>query len=312
MYMIPTLNQAKAHAKYISKVIGVKRTHAQEMVARIHRQESWAELATQCKNLGGTQLGDGSLFSCLYCPQETIQRFDSVMSRYQKELNHAVTANPTLNESLLTRVCNKEYGRISGPIIWNLLDEIEEIERNAGYAAEQVLECINYYDDSVLQIVNHRHMDEIKISLHPYFLGQRIYARCHVAGGNVEISLREWDLSSYTLGTKVQYASCSDRVKSICNRKWFKPYMMGYLKLIIRQLSNAGFSGKIRIHKIQNYSIISHHNGIRDRHYHEAITALIDSIILIGGKYVREDGSAEQLGIDCLELSFSATEQTGC
>lgn len=310
MFTFPTLNQAKAHSKYLSQVIGIKRTHAQEIVAFIHKQNTWAELVMLCKDLGGTLLSDNSHFPTLYCSQETIARFDSVISKYRKAIDDIIAVSPKVHDSLLTRISNKDYHRISGSIVGSLLDEIEGYESYRSSTAENVLFCLNFWDDSVFKAIYNRNTKCNNPTLSPEFLPQHFYAYYNFKGKSVDISCREWDLNLERPSKLKRSSNAVDErsfQESICTRKWFKPYMIGYLKMICQHFRMAGFSGNIRIHKILNYSANNHKTGIRDDYYHDEIAGLFDALIKLGGRYVREKGAGgELLDIDCLEISFFA------
>ena len=303
MYKYPSISEAKAHAKYIARTLNLKLTEAQEVVAYIYSCYDWAELKSKQNCSGNIEhLIDVDPIKYIHTvnpfryhkDELEVNELDDLLDTHINTLKQYLNSSNLAPGSLLERLTNKNYSQISGQVVSQVLEDLREDESQGFNAkdSDQIIECIMLCDDTINKVLYQKEsISPINTHLEPKAYRQRFYAYYTFENNEVYISSREWDLEVFRPSKYEQQFSGELLSRSVCSRKWFIDYMIGYVKLIVHQFQMAGYSGKIRICRIQNADVSNFYHNKTDRFSHKGLDKLFTALLELGGSYVWETGT---------------------
>ncbi|UBO74380.1 hypothetical protein [Aeromonas rivuli] len=286
MSRYPTCVESRAHAKFISKTLDISLSYAQDVVALRYNCESWACLAHRF----GTQ---ADKYFAFYGLVNTADRdnFKNIISPYSQELKSHFNPERHVKESLIGKIVEGKISRISGYIISQFNQAINESET---LSAERIISLLEYYDDSASHVltsfIRQGNPSIINLHIEPWVFGQHFYSYYYFKNKTVKIVSREWDLEIETITSR-----------KISAKPWFKQYMLGFLTNIARQFISLGFDGAIKICRINNFDVIDFQNGKITPYHCAGICELFSSLRNLGGKgqwSINDNGVRYDYGIE--------------
>jgi hypothetical protein len=301
MYIFPSICQAKTRAKHLSRTFNIKLTDAQEIVAYMFKCNDWAELIKK--------KSDPVIFDSKYdvnsdylTTNDELQQFDALVSPHIEIIKRMLTKGTLSPGGLLERITSKSYNKISARIIRSVISDCEEFKLKGS----EFIDTLQSYDDTFNQVLyraRRNHRATINTHIEAEFYRHKFYAYYTFNRNELYVLSREWDLD-ICRPSNTAHKTLDEKSKSVCSRKWFVDYMIGYLKLLTQQFRMAGYSGIIRICTIKNVSVHSFYARNSDECINGGITRLFEALLDLGGEYAweEEDGRKCNLGI---EIPFS-------
>lgn len=312
MYRYPSINEAKAHAKHIARTFNLKLTDAQEILSFTYSCCDWAELKSKQNSLASPeQLTYIDPFTYLRDEAE-INELDGLISAHINTIKKHLSSSDLAPGSLLERLANRNYSQVSGQVVSQVLEtfrDYEEYKASDGYQGfnssdnEQIINDLMLSDDTINKVLHRKESSRsrtVNTHLEPKAYRQRFYAYYTFKDNDVHITSREWDLEVFRPTNNEDKLSV-EQLHSVCSRKWFTDYMIGYLKLLIQQFRMAGYSGKVRICKIQNASVLTFYHNKTDDYSNNGIDKLFEALLELGGTYAWDTdkkGRKYNLGIE--------------
>lgn len=291
----PSIRESKTHAKHLSRTFNLKLTEAQEIVSYMYACDDWGGLMRK----ENTIINPKRHFldtSYLYLPSESeLRKFDAFVSSHIEAIEKHLGKEIYVSGSLLEKVASKHYNKISGKIIKSAINEWEEYESDdKKLDSSELIDSLGHLDDTFNKVLHSKNKSQIyalNTHLEPQCYGQKLYAHYRFKKQELNIVSREWDFQIFR-PTNTKNKITKEYVQSVCNRKWFINYMVGYLKLITQQFRMAGYSGNIRICKIQNASVYNFYKNQRGEYSHSGIEKLFEALLSLGGKYAWDTSSS--------------------
>lgn len=269
MTAYPEFQHLKRHAKHISKTFAINLTAAQDVVALIHDCSTWAELKEQSTQNQGSH--DHSDFDCIPSSKELLE-LRTVLAPYLDGLKHSFDSSIHIPGSILDKIIKDKCHHLPGRAVKHLL-YVEKPDKT--YSTTDILELIYFLDDTFSKVLVRRDRINEQININSSLYGHYFYGYCDFDKQYVQMLIREWDLR---LGSPCFDDSENCKRKSISSRKWFKDYMLGFIRRFISQCQRSGYSGRIKITRIQNAYVSKWLRGEPDKYRTENIESLFKAI----------------------------------
>lgn len=281
MNSFPELSHLKRHAKHISKKFRISLSYAKEIVAFMHNCSDWAELRSESTN--HARASDSTEFSCLPSPTDLIE-FKKSLSPYIADIRNVFDPSIHIPGSILDKVVKGNLHHLPGNVVQHLLyaEPIDESQ-----TIEEVIYLLNFLDDTFSNALAQPNRSSLQINIRSSLYGHRLYGYCDFVGKKVHILCREWDLELKRPSNKKDNLNRT----SICTRPWFKDYMIGYLKAFIDQCRSSGYTGTLKITRIQNAYVGKWANHEPDKYRNTGLESLFETLSSLPGTILQETHS---------------------
>ena len=289
MNKYPSVNQANALAKYISRTLKIKLSHAKEAVAYMHACSDFNELCDKSGLIITTKLG-----VCLPTPcEDDLVKLKSLLAPHISAIRTYINPEVHLDSSVLSKVANNNIHQLSRKIVELVIyggDEIDWSNSNS------VISHLEFFDDSpslVLVDINNQIPTSINPWIEPQALGLRIYGYYEPHGKFLNIVIREF---SFDFVSPI-------KSKKLSQRKWFASYVTGYLSYLAQQLTSLGYHGHLRLCRVNQLSgndIINPGERLHSKKDTKQSSAF-DKLIEVGGHWVwdkTDDGERIFYGVE--------------
>ncbi len=236
MKKYPSVNQANALAKYISRTLKIKLSYAKEAVAYMHACSDFNELCDKSGLVVTRRRG-----MCLPTPSEDdLVKLKALLTPHISAIRIHINPEVHLDSSVLSKVANKNIHQLSRKIVELLIYGDEEIDWSN---SDSVISYLEFYDDSpslVLVEINNQTATNINPWIEPQALGLRIYGYYEPHDKFLNIVIREFDFDFVS----------PIKSKELSQRKWFASYVTGYLSYLAQQLTSLGYHGNLRLCRV--------------------------------------------------------------
>ncbi|PKF78719.1 hypothetical protein CW749_16770 [Vibrio sp. vnigr-6D03] len=306
MYRYPTVREAKTHAKHLSRTFDLKRSEAQEITAYWFNCYDWGELLEKSgAKISIEEVNAVTPFINIF-GQSKVDEFKGVVLPHFDAIRKHFNKNIHVHGSILHKILEEKFNQISGNTIDAILHAMNEHQEECiPWDSSELISELEFRDDTVSRILSGK--DKTKLQLHnghiePAMYGFSFYAYYRFRGKKVDITVREFDLDL----CRPSRDGVSNNL-SICERGWFSKYFIAYLKLVIQQLRSVGYTGTVRVCKIQNVKALDFYRKRGGDTLHGAVYDLFKELLSMGGDFAwstDEEGKIWDLGI---ELSFETS-----
>ncbi len=231
MNKYPSVNQANALAKYISKTLGIKLSYAKEAVAYMHACSNFHELCNKAGLSFKKEIGMN-----LPIPIENdLVKLRSLLTPHMSALRAHLAPEIHLNSSVVAKAANEKIHHLSRKIV-ELLLATDEIDWSS---SESVISYLEFCDDSPSQVLVgiNSNLPIVNPWIEPQALGLRVYGYYNHNGKYLDIIIREFEFKFKSPRTS----------KELEHRNWFTPYVIGYLSYLAKQLTSVGYQGNLRL-----------------------------------------------------------------
>jgi hypothetical protein len=266
----------KSHARFIAHNLDLKLSEALSFIAHIHECETWQEL----KEKYGKQRGiSNNIIPVSDVDSSEIALFWSLVDKYEKELKESYNPKIHLSCNILTLLINKKMNSVEE---YQIAKTLMEFDRENG-TSKDFINTIMYTDNTAYKVIksqkNGWQVDTATNEIRNLWLSsdtfkQQFYAYYYFNNKQVHIQVREWDSLS----------DVSTSYVSIVNKRWFVEMMMGYIKMLAKQLLTLGYQPTFEFIKIQNvylpYLTAEYKN---ENHAKHGIYLLTQKLIDLGG-----------------------------
>lgn len=297
MSKLPSRREAKTHASHIAHTFNLKLTEAQEIVSYIYNCSDWAELVKN-ENLENTK---GNY--CFLSSKSELDKFDEYVSPHIYSIKAYIENGHYIQGSLLERVAFKDYRKIPNHIITGIVENYGNVE------SSELIDMLGYSDETFNSILHRKQSSlnsNINANLVSVYYGQSFYAYYTFNKNNLYVLSREWDLHIFRPSDSTD-ATLTDNIHSVCSRKWYVNYMIGYLKQLVQQFRLGGYSGKVRICRIQNSYVSSFFFDKPDKYSNGYIDGLFEALLDLGGVFAWDtDSQGNKIDIG-IEIPFNAS-----
>lgn len=238
MLYYPSVSKAKAHAKFLSKTLKIKLMHAQEAVAFMYKQPDFQSLEEKCDSYDYDQ---DSHFGFSSASQQ--YKVSSLLHKHVHDIEKFVANNQQVDDSLLSKIANRKYHQISSYIANRLLHSDDDDVN--WHKTDNVIEYLHFLEESIqcVPFLFSKGQAEINPYIDDTNFGVKYYGIYNLKNNYLSVHMKEFDC--------VIEQPLSPR--KITHRKWFTPYVVGYLAFLAKQLLSLGFAGHIHLSRIQGF-----------------------------------------------------------
>lgn len=299
MYKYPTVREAKTHAKHLSRTFDLKRSEAQEITAYWFNCYDWGDLLKKSgSKISIEDMGNKTSFINIL-GQGKVDEFKNLVHPHIDAIKKHFNKNIHVPGCILHKILEEKFNQISGDIISSILYTIDENKECEQWGSSELIEELEFRDDTVSRILSGQYQAKLELynsHIKPAMYGFSFYAYYRFNGRKVDITVREFDLNICRPSRE-----CKHNSLSICDRGWFGKYLIAYLKLIIQQLRNIGYTGTVRICTIQNVQVLDFYYKREGSIHHDAVYDVFKELLRMGGDFAwntGDDGREWDLGVE--------------
>lgn len=281
MSYFQSLSNHKFHAKYISRQLGIKLTHAQDVVATLQNKPNWSSVKSDPSDTYG-----------FHVQKPEIEHAKNIIAGYSKEISRIVSAQTGRQSRKLAEALE---GRLRTRGVSNYTSDFEELRSGLTdkewlrmavskselreLIATEILEKLVYGEDLEYLIMEMEKSNKLYTKFHylPHLLGHQFYCSYYRKGKFIDVNVREWDTSMPVSIVQTD---------SIAYKRWFASYMIGFLKHVANVLASLGYDGCFRICKVKNVLAYHHYNNLSGKRKHEGgVYRFFDTLIEMGATF---------------------------
>ncbi|QQX79995.1 hypothetical protein JK628_21315 [Shewanella sp. KX20019] len=291
MTKYPSVSQAKAHAKYISRTLNIKLSHAKESVAYMYSCFDFRELCDK----SGLEITE-ELGKYISTPSVSdLQKLVPLLEPHIQAIREHINPIIHLESSVLSKIAKGKLYRLSRDVVSGMLCKDTEADWSD---SASVIKLIEFLDDSVSTVLLQRsNKPDSRNYANPWIkptaLGLKVYGTYHFNNKFVDIVIREFDFQfDHPL-----------KGNSIARRQWFGDYVVGYLRHIAEQLISLGYQGNLKLCRVNNLrgcELLEDTSGVyatKD----DGQSSAFYNLLIIGGKwscYKNENEKPSSFGVE--------------
>ncbi|MGR5414713.1 hypothetical protein ACPV5T_18190 [Vibrio astriarenae] len=271
----PQTCEVKSLAKHISRTFNIKLYEAQEIVAFRHNAIGFANLLDELTR-------KSYKIDTHACENRSLNaEFIKLISPFKNEIAAIIDHRIHVSDSVLKKIADGRYSQIS-PHLMNLFTTSDEVDFSD---SASVIEYLEFIDDSVTRALARRNrsktLNRVNLWISPWNYAQKLYAYFNFSGDTVDVVVRELDLE----------IDRPTQESDMLSRPWFMSYMLGYIKFITNQLISAGYSGTIRVTRINSFSAENLYYSNKNNRNNINVSAVFNSLLTNGGSWDWDEDS---------------------
>ncbi|MFY8299495.1 hypothetical protein AAEU28_12065 [Pseudoalteromonas sp. SS15] len=183
--------------------------------------------------------------------------------------------------SLFEKIINKDYSKVSGHVIRNIIKVCKEKPRSFEFLKSELI----HQEDTFLkplillngELRKNVMFQNLRVMPYRIFLCSNYsFQDSNVCNIDIDISLDINMPNKVTSNNDLLFSG------NVCNRKWFAGFIIGYLNLFIQQVKSAGYAGSLFIHSVNSASVKNYFSCQKDPNRTHGIESAFKQLIELG------------------------------